>query len=384
MLKRAVLVPVVVLAIAAFLLFSIRKLWISDESNGSIQRTDDAYVKADTTPLSTRISGTVHQVDAGDYETVKAGQLLVELDDADYQAALSQATAAVEEARAEYTANQAAISGADAGISSAQAGIDQTNAAADAAHATVDASEATVAQADSEFKRQETLLAGKAATRQQFEQAQAARLNASAVLQGHKADLGRAEAMKVSARAALEEAKQRSAGLIAANRRLQAQIGASLAAVTVAKVNLSYAKIYSPAAGALGEFRVHPGQLVGAGVQIVSLVQSGYWIEANFRETQLGRMRVGDGVDVHIDAISGHDFRGHVADIAPASGSQFALLPPDNASGNYTKVVQRVPVRIRLEESPELARLRPGFSVEVAVHVSGKESRNETTEAPGK
>jgi membrane fusion protein (multidrug efflux system) len=377
MLKRAVLVPIVVLAIAVILLFSARRFWVTADAGLAIQRTDDAYVDADSTPLSTRISGTVRRVDAGDYQSVKRGQLLVELDDEDYQASLAEANAEVDAARAEYSANEAAIAGADAGITSAQAGIDQAQSAADSSQATVAANEATLAQAESEFKRQETLLVGKAATRQQFEQAQTSRLNALAALQGHRADLSRAEAMTAGARAALNEAKQRRIALNASTLRLRAQIDARLAAVTVAKVNLSYAKIFAPADGALGEFRVHPGQLVGAGIQIVPLVQSGYWIEANFRETQLEHVRPGDTVDIHIDALSAHAFHGHVLEIAPASGSQFALLPPDNATGNYTKVVQRIPVRIALDQTTEVSQLRPGFSAEVAIHVSGSQSGDE-------
>lgn len=143
------------------------------------------------------------------------------------------------------------------------------------------------------------------------------------------------------------------------------------AAIVVSRVNLGYAKIFAPSDGSVGEFRVHPGQLVGAGVQVVNLVQSGIWIQANYRETQLGRVRQGDSADVHIDALPSSSFHGHVLEIAPASGSQFALLPPDNATGNYTKVVQRIPVKIVLDQAPEIAALRPGFSAEVAIRPSG-------------
>jgi membrane fusion protein (multidrug efflux system) len=316
----------------------------------------------------------VRRVTVSDYQPVKSGQLLVQLDDADYQAVVSEARAALSAAKAEYAANQDAKRGADASIAAAQAGVDQAQAAVTAAHASITATQASVAQAESEFDRQQALLSGKAATRQQFEQAQAAKLSVVAGLQGHQADLSRAEAAAASARAALAGARQQRAALDAKNAGLQAQIEAKKAAITVAEVSLSYTKVFAPSDGAVGEFRVHPGQLVGAGAQIVPLVHSGTWIQANYRETQLEHVRAGDPVDIRIDAFPGQIFHGHVAVIAPASGSQFALLPPDNATGNYTKIVQRVPVRISLDQGQQTSQLRPGFSAEVAIRVSGRKA----------
>jgi membrane fusion protein (multidrug efflux system) len=371
MTKRAILVPVAVLGIASILFLLIRSYWTKGESGAGVQKTDDAYVRADQTPLSTRISGTVRRVTVGDYQTVKAGQLLVELEDADYQAMLKETEAALDAAKAEYTSNQDAKRAADASIVAAQSGIEQAQAAVAAVHAGIDATQANVAQAESEFARQQALLNNKAATKQQFEQAQAARLSVVASLQGHQADLAKAQAAMASAQAALAGAKQQRSTLDAKNAGLLAQIEAKKAAITVAQVNLSYTKIFAPSDGSVGEFRVHPGQLVGVGVQIVNLVQSGVWIQANYRETQLGQVRQGDGADVQIDALPSTYFHGHILDVAPASGSQFALLPPDNATGNYTKVVQRIPVKIVLDQTPEVAALRPGFSAEVAIHPSG-------------
>jgi membrane fusion protein (multidrug efflux system) len=371
MTKRAVLVPMAVLGIAAILFLLIRSHWTRDESGAGVQKTDDAYVKADQTPLSTRISGTVRRVTVGDYQSVKAGQLLVELDDADYQAILKEAEAALDAAKAEYTGNQDAKRAADASIAAAQSGIEQAQAAVAAARSGIDATQANVAQAESEFARQQALLTNKAATKQQFEQAQAAKLSVVAGLQAHQADLAKAQATVASAQAALAGAKQQRSALNAKDAGLLAQIEAKKAAITIAQVNLDYTKIFAPADGSVGEFRVHPGQLVGAGVQVVNLVQSGVWVQANYRETQLGRVRQGDSVEVQIDALPSVRFQGHVAEIAPASGSQFALLPPDNATGNYTKVVQRIPVKIVLDQDPAVAQLRPGFSAEVFIHPSG-------------
>jgi membrane fusion protein (multidrug efflux system) len=370
MIKRAV-VPIVVLGIAVVLFFFIRSHWTRDEVAAGVQKTDDAYVRADQTPLSTRISGTVRRVSANDYQAVKAGQLLVELDDADYQAIEKEAEAALEAAKAEYSGNQDAKRAADASVAAAESGIEQAQAAVAAARAGIAASQANADLAESEFARQQALLNNKAATKQQFEQAQAARLSLVAGLEGNRAGLARAQATAASAQAALAGAKQQRSALNAKDAGLLAQIEAKKAAITVAQVNLSYTKIYAPSDGSVGEFRVHPGQLVGAGVQVVDLVQSGVWIQANYRETQLGHVRRVDSVDVRIDALPSESFRGHVEEISPASGSQFALLPPDNATGNYTKVVQRIPVKIVLDENSAVAQLRPGFSAEVEIHPSG-------------
>jgi membrane fusion protein (multidrug efflux system) len=371
MTKRAVIVPIVVLGIAVGLFLVVRGHWTTGEFGAGIQKTDDAYVRADQTPLSTRITGTVRRVTVGDYQTVKAGQLLVELDDADYQAMLKEAQAALDAAKAEYSGNQDAKRAADASIAAAQSGIEQAQPAVAAARAGIDAAQANVDQSESEFARQQALLSNKAATKQQFEVAQAAKLSVAAGLQGHQADLAKAQAAVASAQAALASAMQQRSGLDAKEACLLAQIEAKKAAIIVSQVNLGYTKIFSPSEGSVGEFRVHPGQLVGAGVQIVNLVQSGVWIQANYRETQLGRVRQGDSADVRIDALPSASFHGHVLEIAPASGSQFALLPPDNATGNYTKVVQRIPVKIVLDQSSEVTTLRPGFSAEVAIHPSG-------------
>jgi|SRR6187402_369512 len=374
MTKRAVIVPIVVLGIAVGLFLVIRDHWTSNVSAAGVQKTDDAYVRADQTPLSTRISGTVRRVTVGDYQAVKAGQLLVELDDADYQAILKEAEAALEGAKAEYAGNQDAKRAADASIVAAESGIEQAQAAVAAARAGISATQANVSQAEAEFARQQALLTNRAATKQQFEIAEAAKLSVVAGLQAHQADLAKAQAAVASAQAALAGAKQQRSALNSKDAGLLAQIDAKKAAIVVANVNLGYTKIFAPADGSVGEFRVHPGQLLGAGVQVVNLVQSGTWIQANYRETQLGRVRPGDSADVRIDALPSSSFHGHVLEIAPASGSQFALLPPDNATGNYTKVVQRVPVKIVLDQVSEVAALRPGFSAEVAIRPSGNPS----------
>lgn len=362
------IIPLVVLAVALVLLFAIRGHWDSWKSGAIHQRTNDAYVTANQIPLSTRITGTVHSVDVGDYQSIKAGQLILELDDSDYGAAVDEAAAAIEAAKAQLAANQDAKHAADASIDSAKEAVAQSEAAAKAAQATIDAAQAQVTQAEAEYHRQETLLAGKAATHQQYEQALEARDAARAALQGHQSDLVRAQAAIASSKAALAGALQQRSELDANDGGLKAQIAGKTAALTVAKVNLGYTKIYAPADGQVGKFQVHPGQLLGAGVEVVDFVQSGPWIEANYLETQLARVRPGDVADIAIDAFPSKHFRGYVAEIAPASGSASALLPPDNATGNFTKVVQRVPVKILLDNDADVSFLRPGLSAEVLIH----------------
>jgi len=375
--KWSIAIPILVLALAIFLLFAIRGHWDSWKSNATLQKTNDAYVTGDQIPLSTRVSGTVQRVDVQDYQQVKAGQPILELDHSDYQASVDQAQAAISAAHAELNANQDAKRAADANVDAAKASVEQSQAAADAAQAGIDAAQAQVTQAVSEYQRQDTLLANRAATRQQFEQIQATRDAAQAALQSRRADLIRAKAAVASGRAAVAGALQQRAALNAKDAELQAQIAAKTAGITIAKVSLDYTKILAPADGRIGRLKVHPGQLVGAGVQVVDFVQDGAWVEANFLETQLAHVRVGDVADIKIDAYPSVILHGHVSEIAPASGSATALLPPDNATGNFTKVVQRVTVKILLDGKPSDDILRPGLSAEVTVHTD----RQETTEA---
>jgi membrane fusion protein (multidrug efflux system) len=375
--KWSVAIPILVLAVAVFLLFAIRGHWDSWKSDATLQKTNDAYVTGDQIPLSTRVSGTVQRVGVQDYQAVKAGQSIVELDNSDYQGTVDEAQAAISAARAELSANQDAKRAADASIDAAKAAVEQAQAAADAAQAGIDAAQAQVTQAVSEYQRQETLLASRAATRQQFEQVQESRDAAQAALQSRRADLMRSKAAVASSRAAVAGALQQRAALNAKDAALQAQIAAKTAGVTIANVSLAYTKIQAPADGRVGRLKVHPGQLVGAGVQVVDFVQDGAWVEANFLETQLAHVRVGDTADIKIDAYPSQILHGHVSEIAPASGSATALLPPDNATGNFTKVVQRVPVKILFDGEPSGDILRPGLSAEVTVHTD----RQETTEA---
>ena len=376
--KRAVIIPIVTLGAAGALLFTIQGCWTRREGGRIDQRTDDAYVRADITPLSTRISGTVRKIYVNDFEAVKPGELLVELDDADYRAVLGEAQAALASAKAELEDNQAAKRIQDAKIQNAEAGVIGATTAVNAAKAGIDAVDADVERTQLELKRQQALLAGKATTHQQFEQATADADRFAGMLASRKADLARAQAALASSQSLLEAERRQRAALDTRDSVYEAQIQAKEAAIVVANVNLGYTRIVAPAEGAIGERHVQEGQLVSPGMQVVDLVKGDVWIEANYKETQLTNIRNGDPADITIDTFPGVVLHGKVEEIAPASGSQFALLPPDNATGNFTKVVQRVPVKIALDPGhPLQGRLRPGFSAVVTIHASGRKENAE-------
>lgn len=362
------IIPAFVLALALFLFFAIRGHWNSWRSDAILQKTNDAYVTANQSPLSTRITDTVLHVNVGDYQQVKAGQTILELDGSDYQAVADEAAAAIDAAKAQFTENQSAKRAADAAIDAARQAVAQAQAASDAAQSGIDAAQAQVDQATAEYRRQETLLAASATTRETYEKALEARDSSRAALQGRRADFIRSQAAIASSKSALASSQQQRSQLDANDSALKAQIASKQAALTVARVNVSYAKIIAPADGQVGKFQVHPGQLLSAGEQVVAFVQSGPWVEANYQETQLGRVRLGNLAEITVDAYPSKTFRAYVSEIAPASGSASALLPPDNATGNFTKVIQRIPVKLEFENPSEASILRPGLSAQVAIH----------------
>jgi membrane fusion protein, multidrug efflux system len=371
--KRSIVIPLITLGVAALLFFAIHTRWTSWYGNRAEQETNDAYVQADMTPLSTRISGTVRKMKVEDFEPVKAGQVLVEIDDDEYNAIVQQAKAALAESQAALGDNQAAKRIQAAKIQKAEAMVAQAEAAVTSARASVASTQPEVELTALQRKRQEALMASKATTPQQLQSAVADAEHSSGLLANSRADLARAQAALASSRAELEAEKSQLAALDSRDAVYRAQIEAKRAAITVAKVNLSYTQIAAPTNGAVGQRHVQEGQLVTPGMQMVDLVKGDPWIQANYLETQIRNIRNGDTADIKIDAFPGVVLRGKVKEIAPASGSQFALLPPDNATGNYTKVVQRIPVKIALEPGqPLLDRLRPGLSTEVTVHASAK------------
>jgi membrane fusion protein (multidrug efflux system) len=365
-----ILTPVLVLLLAAAVIITITRDWNAWEGGRLEQVTDDASVRGDLTPLSTKVAGIVRDVKVLDYQKVRAGDLLVELQDDDYQAQLAQATAAVEAAKAAIENNRKQRELQDARIDKALAGIDQAKSQIAAAVAGINAVHADVVRSSAERARQEALLATHAATQQKVEAAVADEQRFAAQAASREADLAQAKTALRSNEIGVEAERRSKEVLEAQDQQLVADLHAKEAALTAAQVSLNYTKIHAPADGTVGERQVRPGQLVSPGTQVLTFVAETKWVQANYRETQLTHMKAGDPADIRIDEYPDQVMRGKVLEIAPASGSQFALLPPDNATGNYTKVVQRIPVKIVLDDLTQAEQLRPGLSVTVTVKTS--------------
>src|SRR5271163_1883986 len=344
--EKSLIIPLVVLLAAAGLLFGIAGHLTGWQGDRPDQVTDDAYLRADMTPLSTRISGTVRKVNVNDYQSVKAGQTLIELDDEDYRATLSQARAALASSEASLADNQAAKRIQDAQVDAAKAGITQAVAAIDAAKAGIASASPELDRALTELHRQQSLFDSKAATHQQLETATAQQGQLSGVVDARKADLARADGALATSQSQLEAAKRQREALNTKDDVYKADIEAKKAAIVVAQVNLAYTRIAAPTDGTVGERHVLDGQLVAPGTQAIDLVRSEVWVQANFKETQLTNMRVGDTADVQVDTFPGRVFHAKVEQLSPASGSQFALLPPDNATGNFTRSFSEYPSRL--------------------------------------
>ena len=354
---------ILVVLLTLAVLVTITRNWNAWEGGKVEQVTDDAYVRGDLTPLSTKVSAIVRSVDVADYQRVHKGDLLVELQDDDYQAQVDQAKAAVEAARAGIEENLRQRQLEDARIAKALAGMDQARAQIAAAEAGKEAVQAELIRARSERNRQEGLYQTHSTTQQSLEGAVAAEGNLSGQFSSRDADLNQARAILHSSDLAAEAERRSKAVLESEEMQLQADQRAKQANLAAVQVTLGYTKIYAPGDGTVGERQVRPGQLVSPGTQVISFVALTKWVQANYRETQLTNVKVGDPAYVRIDEYPGQLFRGKVVEIAPASGSQFALLPPDNATGNFTKVVQRIPVKIALDDTAMAEKLRPGLSV---------------------
>jgi membrane fusion protein (multidrug efflux system) len=365
-----ILTPVLVLLLAAAVIITMTRDWNAWEGGRLEQVTDDAIVRGDLTPLSTKVAGIVRDVKVADYQNVRAGDLLVELEDDDYQAQVAQATAAVEAAKAAIENNRKQRELQDVRIDKALTGIDQAKSQIAAAEAGINAVHAEVVRSSAERTRQEALLASHAATQQKVESAVADEQRFAAQAASREADLAQAKTGLRSNQIGVEAERRSKEVLESQDRQLVADLHAKEAALTVAQVNLGYTKIHAPANGTVGERQVRPGQLVSPGTQVLTFVAETKWVQANYRETQLTHMKAGDPAEIRIDEYPDKVMRGKVLEIAPASGSQFALLPPDNATGNYTKVVQRIPVKIALDDLTQAAQLRPGLSVIATVKTS--------------
>jgi membrane fusion protein (multidrug efflux system) len=308
------------------------------------QTTDDAYLESDVTPLAAHVPGYVQRVAVGDFDAVKKGQVLVELVDGDYRAQLAQAEAAAEAAKAalEVLSRQRA----------------QQTANVDALQAALGAATATARLNHMELGRQQGLFTqGHYASVQAVDQATAADQQAGAVLSQQRAQIVAAERQLATIDAQMQQG--------------EASVSQQRAAVDLSRINLGYTRIVAPADGVVGLRQVREGQYVSAGTQVIGHVAlPNVWIVANYRETQMTNVRIGQPATINVDAFPGLALKGHVQSWSPASGSRFSLLPPDNATGNFTKVVQRLPVKIVLDSASNealRALLRPGMSVVVTV-----------------
>jgi membrane fusion protein, multidrug efflux system len=298
--------------------------------------TDDAYVQADNTTIAPKVSGYISAVLVGDNEPVKAGQTLARIDDRDFRVALEQA--------------KADVAAADAAIATKQASLDAQQSIIDAARAALGVDQANLTFAEQEDKRYASLAATGYGSVQNAQQASSRIAAAHAAVARDTASLETATRQVDVLKAELAQAKAARAHSSA----LQDQ----------AELNLSYTTVVSPIDGVVGARTLRVGQYVQAGTQLMAVVPlSAAYIVANYKETQLADVRPGQKVDIEVDTFAGRAFHGHVDSIAPASGQEFALLPPDNATGNFTKVVQRIPVKIVLDNSPRDDALRPGMSV---------------------
>jgi membrane fusion protein (multidrug efflux system) len=305
-----------------------------------LESTDDAYVKADSTIISPKVSGYIAQVLVGDNEKVRAGQLLARIDDRDFRTALDQANADV-------AASEAAVRNLDAQIALQQPVIEQGTA-------DIAAAEANLKFAQEEQQRYDGLMKTGSGTIQRAQQTDAALREKVAQLQHGKSGL---------------LAAQRKVDVLTMDRaKAVAQLDHARAVAQQAELNLSYTEISAPVDGTVGARSLRVGQFVQAGTQLMAVVPlDAVYVVANFKETQLTHVRDGQPVEIRIDGFHGTSLRGHVDSLSPASGLEFALLPPDNATGNFTKIVQRVPVKIVLDDHSLTGLLRPGMSAEPTV-----------------
>lgn len=338
--RKRVLWAVVAAIVAVFAVGLVLYAWRLPPFTGHVQRTDNAYVRGQVTIISPQVSGYVTAVPVQDFQRVQQGQLLAQVDDRTYRQKLEQAEAALHSA-------EAALSNSTQSQASARGGVAQQRASIAAAQAAL-----TKAQADADRAR--TLKAGGWVSQSNVDIAVAA-------LRSAQAQLAQAQAAEGVAQTGVTSA-------VVNRDSLAAAVENARAAVRLAQIDLANTRIIAPRAGRLGEIGVRQGQYVTAGTQLMGLVPDAVWVTANMKETQMRDIRVGQPVEITVDALGGQTLRGRVERIAPAAGSEFSVIRPDNATGNFTKVAQRIPVRIRLDPGqPGMDRLAPGMSVVATV-----------------
>ena len=398
------------------------------------ESTDDAFIDGDIVPISPRVSGHMAKVYVVDNQRVKAGDLLAELDPKDFQTRLAAALSALESAKAEDRARQAGVdltkitasarlNEAKAGVEAARAAVksamaqaravaskcDQTKAQIDLSRAAMeqamagaDAAKAVYQRDSTDLKRYQEMARAKVVSKQELDHAMAteqmseANLRAAekkietqkAMLRQAKAsskaardNLQKADAQIIAYRAQLDQAKANFVSAQSVPQQIKqsqsqaevsiAEVAKAKAEVAQARLNLSYTKIYAPVSGFVTKKAVEPGQSVETAQSLMAIVPKGVWVRANFKETQLTRMHPGQPVKITVDAYPDRTFHGHVDSIQHGSGARFSLLPPENATGNFVKVVQRVPVKIVFDQPKEISKvlLAPGMSVLPEVNV---------------
>jgi membrane fusion protein, multidrug efflux system len=402
--KRLRLIVFAVLILAAIAAIPIYNYYTSRES------TDDAQINGHIVPISPRIAGTVIAVLVEDNQYVTAGTELVRLDPADYKVALEKAKADLADAEAQMleaesnvpitsieTSSQikttsAAVIEARAGVTSAQQQVNAANARLASAKAKVAEAQANSEKAQKDLVRFKTLVDKDEISKQQYDSAvaaaQAMAAQVDTVQAGvtealhnvdvAKAKLGQAHARlnsaQVGQRQSQQSAPKQQAAIEARYKAAQAAVQQKQTAIEQANLNLGYTAMRAPVSGLVSKKNAEPGMIVAPGQELMALVPlDDIWVTANFKETQLNRMRVGQQVEIDVDAYGGRTYRGHIDSIAAASGAKFSLLPPENATGNYVKVVQRVPVKIVLDPGQNQDHtLRPGMSVVPTVLLNSK------------
>jgi len=349
----------------------------------SHEETENSYLEADIVGISPKVQGFITKIYVAENQYVKAGDTLFVLDNRDYLLRVQQAEAALHNAEANvgFVAANASSAGANIGTADANnrtsaAGVETAASAVQTAQANVEASEARAWQAKQDFDRYAALLPQRAVTQQQYDAAKAAKENADAQVMAAKSQLettkrqvevSRRQGDATQSQKAAFQTQADAAGknvavarTLAEQRRLE---------VENARLTLSYTVITAPISGFVVKKSAQIGQLTNIGSPLCSLVSDqNLWVTANFKETQIGKMQPGQMAEVKVDAYEGETFHGKIESIAPATGAKFSLLPPDNASGNFVKVVQRIPVRVVLTDAPDPTKpLRPGMSVKVSI-----------------
>lgn len=323
------------------------------------EETDDAQIAANISPVISRVSGYVAEVRVKDNQQVKKGDTLLLLDNRDLQAKVDQAKAALATAQSNLGAARFTTTAANANIASSRASIATVDAQ-------IETAKINVWRATQDYNRYANLVKDHSITQQQFEQAQAAKETAEKQLQVLEEQKNQAQTQTsaVSSQSVATGSQVAIANSVIKQREVE---------VEEAELNFSYSVITAPADGLVSKVNVQPGQFLQAGQSTFSIVlNNDLWVVANFKETQYKKMKVGQRVIVHIDAFDGHDFEATVSSFSPATGATFALLPPDNASGNFVKVVQRLPVKIEFVKNNNdslLSRLRAGLNADVDVHL---------------